>query len=111
MKTDFRKFRRVRIVGIVLVVMACAGFVSCMTFIGGAMGAGFGILSFVGFGFSGALCEYVAYDCLICPHCGQRAVKPHRDFPSDKENRARFKAISRGEPVTCVHCRRTIETA
>lgn len=111
MKTDFKKFRRLRIVGFVLVVMACAGFVSCMTFIGGAIGAGFGILSFVLFGFSGALCEYVAYDCLICPYCGQRAVKSHRDFPTDKENVLRFRAIVARRPFECVHCHRTIETA
>lgn len=58
-----------------------------------------------------AICECAAYDNLICPHCGQRAVKPHREFPSDKENLARFKAISKGAPFPCVHCHRTIETA
>ena len=110
MKTNFRKFRRLRITSILLVVTACAGFVSCMTFIGGAMGAGFGILSMVVLGFSGALCEYAAYDCLICPHCGQRAVKSHREFPGDKENNARFTAIVKGKPFECVHCKRMIES-
>ena len=110
MKTDFRKFRRLRIAAMVLVVMACAGFALCMTFIGGAMGAGFGILSMVVLGFSGALCEYATYDCLICPHCGQRAVKSHREFPGDKENNARFTAIVKGKPFECVHCKRMIES-
>lgn len=110
MKTDFRKFRRLRIAAMVLAVMACAGFALCMVLIGGAMGAGFGVLSMVVIGISGALCECAAYDCLICPHCGQRAVKPHRDFPSDKKNLARFKAIIRCEPFECVHCHRTIDT-
>lgn len=110
MKTDFRKFRRLRIAAMVLVLMACAGFALCMTFIGGAMGAGFGILSMVVLGFSGALCEYAAYDCLICPHCGQRAVKSHREFPGDKENNARFTAIVKGKPFECVHCKRMIES-
>ena len=64
------------------------------------MGAGFGILSMVVLGFSGALCEYAAYDCLICPYCGQRAVKSHREFPGDKENNARFKAIVKGRGMT-----------
>jgi len=111
MTTNFKKFRRLRIVAIVLVVMACVGFASCMVFIGGAMGAGFGILSMVVFGFSGALCEYAAYDCLICPYCGQRAVKSHRDFPSDKENMARFRAIAACKTFRCVHCNREIQTA
>ena len=91
-------------------VAACAGFIACMTFIGGAVGAGFGILSMVLLGFSGALCEYAAYDCLICPYCGQRAVKSHREFPGDKENMARFAAIAKGEPFECVSCRRRIVT-
>ena len=108
MKTDFKKFRQLRIVAIVLVTMAFLGFTLCMIFIGGALGAGFGILSMVGLGFSGALCEYAAYDCLICPYCGQRAVKSHREFPSDKENKARFAAIIKGLSFECVHCRRMI---
>lgn len=111
MRTDFKKFRRLRIAAIVLMLMACAGFVSCMVFIGGVLGAGFGILSMVVIGFSGALCEYAAYDCLICPYCGQRAVKSHREFPSDKENVARFRAIAAGQSFLCVHCKREIKTA
>lgn len=94
-----------------LIVMACAGFVSCMVFIGGALGAGFGILAVVVLGFSGVLFEYAAYDCLICPYCGQRAVKSHREFPADKENKARFAAILKGRQFECVHCKRMIESA
>lgn len=110
MKTDFRKFRRLRIAAFVLVLTACVGFAVSMVFIGGAMGAGFGILSLIVIGFSGAICEYAAYDCLICPYCGQRAVKSHRDFPTDKENQARFKAITARKPFKCVHCNHEIET-
>ena len=108
MKTDFKKFRRLRVAAIVLVAVACTGFVSCMMLIGGAIGAGFGILSMVGIGFAGAMCEYAAYDCLICPYCGQRAVKSHREFPADKGNKARFTAIIKGQPFECAHCKRMI---
>ena len=108
MKTDFKRFRRLRVAAIVLVAAASVGFVSCMVLIGGTIGAGFGILSMVGIGFAGAMCEYAAYDCLICPYCGQRAVKSHREFPADKENKARFTAIIKGRPFECVHCRRMI---
>ena len=93
-----------------LIVLAVVGFVCCMAFIGGLMGVGWGILSLILFGFSGFLCECAAYDHLVCPHCGQRAVKPHRDFPADRENIARLRAISRGGSFVCAHCGRTVET-
>ena len=45
----------------------------------------------------------------VSPKCGQRVAIPHRDS-FDKENRARYRAISKGEPVVCVHCGEKIET-
>jgi len=55
-----------------------------------------------------AVFEWSAYDNLLCPKCGQRVAIPRRDS-FDKENRARFRAISKSD-VVCVHCGAKIET-
>lgn len=114
MNSDFRKFRRLALTAKILLAMIALGLPAaliCSTFFGNGVGAMVGACALLILGIPAAICEYAAYDNLICPHCGQRAVKPHREFPSDKENLARFKAISKGDPITCVHCHQTIETA
>ena len=111
MKSDFKRFRRLSKFALVLMVMAVIGFAGCVVFVGGWAGAASGITALILVGCVAAFCECAAYDCLICPHCGQRAVKPHREFPRDQENVARFRAICRGQPFECVHCKRTVETA
>lgn len=112
MKTDFKRFRRLRKMALVLLIPAVAGFVSTIALAGfGWKAAAPGILCMIFFGLPAFFCECAAYDCLICPYCGQRAVKSHRDCPTDKENNERFNAISKGRPFKCVRCNRIVETA
>lgn len=110
MKSDFKRFRRLRMTAVVLLIAAAVCFACCMVFVRGVVGVGFGITALIVIGFSAAICEYAAYDCLICPHCGQRAVKSHREFPRDKVNNERFRAICKSQPFECVHCGQKIET-
>ena len=90
-------------------VLAMVAFVCCNVFIGGALGAAIGVTLFIVVGAVAAVFEWSAYDHLLCPKCGQRVAIPHRDL-FDKENRARYRAISKGEPVVCVHCGASIDT-
>ena len=110
MKSDFRGFRWVRRWTLALLAVAAFAFVGCSALVGGEMGVIVGLVSFVVLGMAGFICECAAYDCLICPHCGKLSVKPHREFPTDKENAERFRAIRKGRPFSCVNCGRTIET-
>ena len=109
MKSDFRKFRLYCRLGIVFMVLAMVSFVCCNIFIGGTLGAAIAVTLLIVVGAVAAVFEWSAYDNLLCPKCGQRAAIPHRDS-FDKENRARYRAISKGEPVVCVHCGARIET-
>ena len=109
MKSDFRKFRRYCRLAIVFLLLAMGAFACCNVFIGGAIGAAIGVTVFIVVGAVAAVLEWSAYDNLLCPKCGQRVAIPHRDS-FDKENHARYRAISKGEPVVCVHCGARIET-
>ena len=109
MKSDFRKFRLCCRLGIVFMLLAMVAFVCCNIFIGGAVGAAIGVTVFIVVGAVAAVLEWSAYDNLLCPKCGKRVAIPNRDS-FDKENRARYRAISKGEPVVCVHCGARIET-
>jgi len=109
MKADFGKFRRFRRLGIVFMVLAMVAFVSCNIFIGGTLGAAIAVTLLIVVGAVAAVFEWSAYDNLLCPKCGQRVAIPHRDS-FDKENLARYRAISKCEPVVCVHCGARIET-
>ena len=109
MKSDFRKFRLYCRLGIVFMVLTMVAFVCCNIFIGGTLGAAIAVTLLIVVGAVAAVFEWSAYDNLLCPKCGQRAAIPHRDS-FDKENRARYRAISKGEPVVCVHCGARIET-
>ena len=109
MKSDFRKFRLYCRLGIVFMVLAMFAFVCCNIFAEGALGAAIGVTLLIVVGAVAVVLEWLAYDNLLCPKCGQRVAIPHRDS-FDKENRARYRAISKGEPVVCVHCGARIET-
>ena len=109
MKSDFRKFRLYCRLGIVFMVSAMVAFVCCNIFIGGTLGVAIAVTLLIVVGAVAAVFEWSAYDNLLCPKCGQRVAIPHRDS-FDKENRARYRAISKGEPVVCVHCGARIET-
>ena len=90
-------------------VLAMVAFVCCNIFIGGALGAAISVTLFIVVGSIGLVLKWSAYDNLLCPKCGQRVAIPHRDS-FDKANRARYRAISKSEPVVCVHCGARIET-
>jgi DNA-directed RNA polymerase subunit RPC12/RpoP len=74
----------------------------------GALGAAIAVTLLIVVGAVAAVFEWSAYDNLLCPKCGQRVAIPRRDS-FDKENRARFRAISKSD-VVCVHCGAKIET-
>ena len=109
MKSDFRKFRLYCRLGIIFVLLAMVAFVCCSVFVGGVLGAAIGVTLLIVVGAVAAVFEWSAYDNLLCPKCGQRVAIPHRDS-FDKENHARYRAISKVEPVVCVHCGAKIET-
>ncbi len=90
-------------------VLAMVAFVCCNIFVEGALGAAIAVTLFIVVGAVAVVLEWSAYDNLICPKCGQRVAIPYRNS-FDKENRARYRAISKGEPVVCVHCDARIET-
>lgn len=110
MKSDFRKFRLYSRLAIVFMVLAMVAFACCNVFVGGALGAAIAMTLFIVVGAVVAVLEWSAYDNLLCPKCGQRVAIPYRNNSFDKENRARYRAISKGEPVVCVHCGAKIET-
>ena len=93
-----------------MLAVAAFAFVGCLALLGGEIGVIAGLTSFIVLGMAGFICECAAYDCLICPHCGKLSVRPHREFPTDRENDERFRAIRKGRPFSCVNCGRTIET-
>jgi len=109
MKSDFRKFRLYCRLGIAIMLLAMAVSACCIILVGGALGAAISVTLFIVVGSIGLVFEWSAYDNLLCPKCGQRVAIPHRDS-FDKANRARYRAISKGEPVFCVHCGAKIET-
>lgn len=109
MKSDFRKFRLYCRLGIIFMLLAMAVSACCIILVGGALGAAIGVTLLIVVGTVAAVFEWSAYYNLLCPKCGQRVAIPHRDS-FDKENRARYHAISKGEPVVCVHCGEKIET-
>ena len=90
-------------------LLAMVAFVCCSVFVRGAIGAAIGVTLLIVVGAVAAVFEWSAYDNLLCPKCGQRVAIPHRDS-FDEENRARYCAIAKGEPVVCVHCGAKIET-
>ena len=109
MKSDFRKFRLYCRLGGVFMLLAMVAFVCCSVFVGGAVGAAIGMTLFVVIGGVVAILRWSAYDNLLCPKCGQRVAMPFCNT-FDKEHCARYRAISKGEPVVCVHCGARIET-
>ena len=109
MKSDFRKFRLYDRLAIVFMLFAMGAFVCCSVFVGGALGAAIGVTLLIVVGAVAAVFEWSAYDNLLCPKSGQRVAIPHRDS-FDEENRARYRAIAKGEPVVCVYCGAKIET-
>lgn len=115
MKTDFKKFRRLRKAAHILMVLGIVAIVCNMIFLPvfsvRCLHVALNILVAIFLGFPAVICECAAYDNLICPYCGQRAVKAHRECPSDKANVERLKAIIKGKPFECMHCKRMIETA
>ena len=109
MQSDFRKFRLYGRLGIVFMVLAMVSFACCNVFIGGELGAAIGVMLLIVVGAVAAVLEWAAYDNLLCPKCGQRVAMPFCNT-FDKEHCARYRAISKGEPVVCVHCGARIET-
>ena len=109
MKSDFRKFRLYCRLGIVFMVLAMGAFACCNVFIGGALGGAIAVTLLIVVGAVAAVLEWSAYDNLLCPKCGQRVASPYYNT-FDKENCTRYHAISKGEPVVCVHCGARIET-
>ena len=108
MKTDFRRFRFLSRVATVILIVAVASFVLAMVFLDGNYRIA-AVLPLMILGLVGAMVEAAAYDCLICPKCGKRIVKPLRESFT-KENRQRFKAIDQGLPIKCIHCGQEVET-
>ena len=109
MKSDFKKFRLYTRLAIVFMLLAVAALACCNVLVGDAVGAAICVTLLIMVGAVAAVLEWSAYDNLLCPKCGQRVAIPHRNS-FDKENRARYRAISRCEPVVCVHCGAKIET-
>ena len=109
MKSDFRKFRLYCRLGIVFMVLAMVAFACCNAFVGGALGAAIAVTLLIVVGAVAAVLEWSPYDNLLCPKCGQRVASPYYNT-FDKENCTRYHAISKGEPVVCVHCGARIET-
>ena len=109
MKSDFSRFRLYKRLSIAFAVVAMAAFECCNFIIGGALGAAIGVTLLIVVGAVAAVLGWSAYDNLLCPKCGQRAAMPFCNT-FDKEHCARYRAISKGEPVVCVHCGAKIET-
>lgn len=109
MKSDFRKFRLYKRLAIVFSLVAMAALFAATFLIGGTLGAAIGVTLLVVVGAVVAVLGWSAYDNLLCPKCGQRVAMPFCNT-FDKEHCARYRAISKGEPVVCVHCGAKIET-
>ena len=112
MTTNFRKFRKQGRLSFAFMLLTAGAFISVITFsiIGEMVAMGIGLVMMFVFGGIGLVFEWMAYDNLICPKCGNRILKPLRESFT-KENRASYRRIDKGEPVECVHCGARIETA
>ena len=93
-------------------LLAVGAFISVIAFssIGEMVLMGIGLVTMFVFGGIGLVFEWMAYDNLICPKCGNRILKPLRESFT-KENRASYRRIDKGEAVECVHCSARVETA
>ena len=93
-------------------LLAVGAFISVMAFsiIGEMVLMGIGLVTMFVFGGIGLVFEWMAYDNLICPKCGNRILKPLRELFTN-ENRASYRRIDKGEAVECVHCGTRVETA
>lgn len=90
MKTDFRKFRRLALIAKILLVLLAlvlpAALICSTVFDKGVVGAMVGVCALLVLGIPAAICECAAYDNLICPYCGQRAVKTQKMSTSFEAN-------------------------
>ena len=112
MTTNFRQYRKQSRLSFVFMLLAVGAFLSVVSFIiiGEMVLMGIGLVTMFVFGGIGLVFEWMAYDNLICPKCGNRILKPLRESFT-KENRASYRRIDKGEAVVCVHCGAKIETA
>ena len=112
MTTNFRKFRKQSRLSFGFMLLAVGAFVSVIAFsiIGEMVLMGIGLVMMFVFGGIGLVFEWMAYDNLICPKCGNRILKSLRESFT-KENRASYRRIDKGEAVVCVHCGARVETA
>ena len=112
MTTNFRKFRKQSRLSFVFMLLTVGAFISVIAFsiIGEMVAMGIGLVMMFVFGGIGLVFEWMAYDNLICPKCGNRILKPLRESFT-KENWASYRRIDKGETVECVHCGTRIETA
>lgn len=112
MTTNLRKFRKQSRLSFAFMLLAAGAFISVIAFsvIGEMVVMGIGLVMMFVFGGIGLVFEWMAYDNLICPKCGNRILKPLRESFT-RENRASYRRIDKGETVECVHCGARIETA
>ena len=111
MTTNLRKFRKQSRWSFAFMLLAAGAFISVIAFsvIGEMVVMGIGLVMMFVFGGTGLVFEWMAYDNLICPKCGNRILKPLRESFT-RENRASYRRIDKGETVECVHCGARIET-
>ena len=111
MTTNLRKFRKQSRLSFAFMLLTVGAFSSVIVFsvIGEMVAMGIGLVMMFMFGGIGLVFEWMAYDNLICPKCGNRILKPLRESFT-KENRASYRRIDKGETVECVHCGTRIET-
>ena len=112
MTTNFRKFRKQSRLSFVFMLLAVGAFISVIAFsiVGEMVLLGIGLVTMFVLGGIALVFEWMAYDNLICPKCGNRILKPLRESFT-KENRSSYRRIDKGEAVECVHCGTRIETA
>ena len=112
MTTNFRQYRKQSRLSFVFMLLAVGTFISVIAFsiIGEMILMGIGLVMMFVFGGIALVFEWMAYDNLICPKCGNRILIPLRESFT-KENRASYRRIDKGEAVECVHCGARIETA
>ena len=112
MTTNLRKFRKQSRLSLAFMLLATGAFISVIVFsvIGEMVVMGIGQVMMFVFGGIGLVFEWMAYDNLICPKCGNRILKPLRESFT-KENWASYRRIDKGETAECVHCGARIETA
>jgi len=111
MTTNLRKFRKQSRWSFAFMLLASGALISVIVFsvIGEMVVMGIGLVMMFVFGGIGLVFEWMAYDNLICPKCGNRILKPLRESFT-RENRASYRRIDKGETVECVHCGARIET-